>query len=87
MGSYFTNSTKIEETLHAVESLAHRHGFHPSTHYTDTWPSDKATWNALWVATQGKLDIFHWLKRITGTYFITRYFAYLGVLFVVLIEI
>ena len=66
-GAYLTSTTSISVLLHALENLAHREGFHPSTMYLDTWPSDKAVWEALFIGCRGRLDIFHVTQRISKT--------------------
>jgi len=60
-------TTGATEFLHAAECLAHRDEFKPKVHFTDTWPSEVDLWTALLPYTQGRLDIFHFMKRITDT--------------------
>ncbi|KAK3242206.1 hypothetical protein CYMTET_48078 [Cymbomonas tetramitiformis] len=36
-------------------------------HFTDNFPSCENVWGALWPWSTGRLDIFHWLKRISKT--------------------
>ena len=53
--------------LHAAECLRHRKDFDPKAHYTDTWPNDIDMWTALFPWTRGRLDVFHYMKRISDT--------------------
>lgn len=53
--------------LHAAECLAHRPNFNPTVHYTDTWPNDEDLWSRLLPFTRGRLDVFHFMKRILDT--------------------
>ena len=60
-------STASLENLHAIECLAHRKNFAPKVHFTDTWPLDRDLWYALLLFTLGRLDIFHFMKRLSST--------------------
>ena len=53
--------------LHAAGCLAHREGFAPKVHFTDTWPDDADLWSALLPYTRGRLGVFHFMQRITNT--------------------
>ena len=59
-----TKDTSSTEFIHAAEELAHREGWHPMVHYTDTWPSQKKMWACLWIECIGRLGVFHWMKRM-----------------------
>jgi hypothetical protein len=61
------STTSASEFLHAAECLAHRAGFKPEVHFTDTWPAEMGMWTALLPFTRGRLDVFHWMKRIIDT--------------------
>jgi len=60
-------STSTIDLLHAAECLAHRRNFAPKVHFTDTWPVDEGLWYTLMPFTLGRLDIFHFMKRISST--------------------
>jgi hypothetical protein len=60
-------TTRACEWVHAAEELAHRPGWRPNVHYTDTWPSQETLWSLLWPFARGRLGIFHWMKRLTKT--------------------
>jgi len=53
--------------IHAVEELLHRPGWKPSRNFTDTFPNDKDFWDFIWPFCEGRLGIFHWMKRIFST--------------------
>ena len=59
-----TSSTAF---LHAAECLAHRPHFKPTVHFTHTWPNDEELWARLLPYTRGRLDVFHFMKRILDT--------------------
>ena len=61
------SSTSSTSFLHAAECLAHRHHFQPLVHFTDTWPNERSLWSRLFPFCQGRLDVFHFMKRITDT--------------------
>jgi len=62
-----TNKTDKANIVHAIEELTHRKGWEPESHIDDTWPANSKMWEWLWPFSQGRLDIFHWLKRILTT--------------------
>ena len=65
--SLYVKSTSKTELIHAIEELLHRQKFRPNRNFTDTWPSDRFMWESLWPFCEGRLDIFHWMKRILDT--------------------
>jgi hypothetical protein len=65
--SIYCKDTSKSSFIHAVEGLAHRDGWSPSRNFLDTWPNDREFWESIWVGCEGRLDIFHWLKRILST--------------------
>lgn len=56
--------TGIRETVHAL-SGARRRGKCPSVLFSDNWPNDKLVLAAIFAAAEGRLDVFHWMRRIT----------------------
>ena len=67
MACGFTGRTSMNEIIHMIESLIHRPDFSPSVYYLDTWPNDKAIWEALLPYSKGRLPIWHMLHRINET--------------------
>ena len=57
----------LEECVHAVEEVSHRFGWRPCRNFTDTWPNNEHFWSHIWWFSQGRLGIFHWMKRIFST--------------------
>lgn len=58
-----TRKTGKSEFIHAIEDLAHREGWQPRDNFMDTWPNNRLMWEWLWHFANGRLDIFHWVKR------------------------
>jgi len=62
-----TEGGKKSETIHAIEDLAHRQGWKPKDNISDIWPGNKEMWEWLWEWCAGRLDTFHWVKRVFET--------------------
>ena len=60
-----TVSTASGEFAHAAHSLKLRRRTRMGTCFSDTWPSDKEVLSALWDMAHGRLDVFHWMQRLT----------------------
>ena len=51
-------TTKSAEILHAAEELAHRDGFAPATHFTDTCPANSDLWATILPTSVLRLGVF-----------------------------
>jgi len=61
-------STKTSDFSHAAKQLAIRPHFKPQAMYSDTWPCKSDYWSLLLgQQVKGRLGLFHFIKRITGT--------------------
>jgi hypothetical protein len=58
-------STAVGEYAHAAHCLKVLRGDTMGTCFTDTWPVGKDVLRVLGGMSGGRLDIFHWMKRIT----------------------
>jgi hypothetical protein len=65
--SLLVKTTGMNECLHALFWLVHRPGFKPKVVFTDNWPNDDAAWFAHLPFARGRLDVFHFMKRISDT--------------------
>ena len=59
--SVVVKTTKSAEILHAAEELAHRDGFAPATHFTDTCPANSDLWATILPTSVLRLGVFHWM--------------------------
>ena len=59
------SETSSAEFAHAAFWLAHRPQFKPLVIFTDNWPNDDTMWFTLLPHTRGRLDVFHFMKRIS----------------------
>jgi hypothetical protein len=63
------NKTAVGEYLHAACHTAHclkvLRGDTMGTCFTNTWPVGKDVLRVLGDVSGGRLDIFHWMKRVT----------------------
>ena len=50
-----------------MEDLAHRKKFKPAVHFYDTYPDNEDLWSLHFNETKGRLDVFHFVQRISDT--------------------
>ena len=61
-------STKTSDFSHAAKQLSLRESFNPKAMYSDTWPCKSDYWALLLGhEVKGRLGLFHFIKRISGT--------------------
>lgn len=60
-------TTKTIHFAHAAQQLAKRPTFNPKVMYSDTYPNKSGFWPLLFDGIEGRLDLFHYIQRITKT--------------------
>ncbi len=50
-----------------MEDLAHRKKFKPAVHFYGTYPDNEDLWSLHFNETKGRLDVFHFVQRISDT--------------------
>jgi len=58
-------TTAVGAYAHAANSLKTRRGDSMGICFTDNWPTSEDVLNVLWDMSCGRLDIWHWMRRIT----------------------
>ena len=59
------SSTAAGAYAHAASSLSHARGATIKVCFTDNWPTSQEVLEALWGISHGRLDIFHWMRRLS----------------------
>jgi hypothetical protein len=60
------SSTAAGAYAHAASSLSHARGATINVCFTDNWPTSQEVLEALWGISHGRLDIFHWMRRLSA---------------------
>jgi len=58
-------STEVGAYAHAASSLKILRGDKMGACFTDNWPTSEEVLKALWDMSYGRLDIWHWMRRMT----------------------
>jgi len=64
-----TRGTSQEQYAHAAEQFMKRANVSPSTKYSDIYPNGRRFWDELWPDLDQRLGNFHYIKRITVSFF------------------